>query len=1002
MVSKGTGNRTEKSLRIGRPLVVRCSTAVFEKDVQSKGFALVISLTLMSFVLMLLLSLSLLVQVELQSAQVSLKRLIAKENARLGLMIGIGDLQRYVGPDQRVTARADILGEGNFNIKKSKWTGVWDEKQTFISWLGSGIDPITVDPTSSNNAVKLVGVTTAGNDSTQHVWAPFEEVNGASGSSGSYAYYVSDESLKASIGKQDVIASALEDPTILGLTDTEMKHLAQANAGRPRTELIFPKLQKLLADDRTKDVWNNSSNEDSIASLIDKSSTIRDLGHIDDLDLDFAERLGPHYHDLTFLSKGLLVDTKRGGLKLDLSAETVSDPFSPFDLNESFFNFINSRVNNEDHAIFCGAKTGPEIGAPINTTPLVLTEFCLYMGVYRTGRYDNTLEVSLAIRADVWNPFATNLGFTPKNVDDFQFSIEGLPLINVTWETGRGTSSSNTGSFDLDLSTLKFTNSDSGAGPYDLSEMPYDIYDKMSVGEVRTVVERFTAPIPNIEVIDESNRSLSSDDFITLEAPEAIISIKLSEIPTNSSTSERIVQKFDNIEYYPLFTEDHKDYNLIARAKPSYNSDFQAVYHFKFEDDMMLGDLEKWASELDPRSILMDFSTGKVEDLIYVNEDPGFAVFVSTKFMNRPEFFYGGSGSRRRNYHRFFDYPARPLTSVGFLQHLSFYQDPPYSIGNPWGGIKNAAFDRYFFSGYEKGYEARTHMNPHLGVVDQNNSVDPNVGEIAAARYEVNGAFNLNSTSVEAWKAALSGINLYDWKYRLYEDSTRAPEIKRSFVQNAVFRFPHHADRTYTHPYTDNLYNYPEISQSQRENWYRKKWQPDWAAAFTTGMRELRGGYSDNDPIDDISELAEAIVRLLKERGEPYVSIEELLTLSVDSSAATRPLLQEAIDLTRINTVSQSNYKNAEKLQSFPRYAPSFVTQADLINVLAPYSQVRGDTFVIRSAGRATGIIEDSSSNIYCDALVQRKVSPVNDSTNMDPSETGFLADNLKLLNLDG
>ena len=408
--------------------------------------------------------------------------------------------------------------------------------------------------------------------------------------------------------------------------------------------------------------------------------------------------------------------------------------------------------------------------------------------------------------------------------------------------------------------------------------------------------------------------------------------------------------------------------------------------------------MEKWASELDPRSTLMDFRTGKVEDLIYVNEDPGFAVFVSTKFMNRPEFFYGGSGSRRRNYHRFFDYPARPLTSVGFLQHLSFYQDPPYSIGNPWGGIKNAAFDRYFFSGYEKGYEARTHMNPHLGVVDQNNSVDPNVGEFAAARYEVNGAFNLNSTSVEAWKAALSGINLYDWKYRLYEDSTRAPAIKRSFVQNAVFRFPHHADRTYTHPYTDNLYNYPEISQSQRENWYRKKWQPDWAAAYTTGMRELRGGYSDNDPIDDVSELAEAIVRLLKERGEPYVSIEELLTLSVDSSAATRPLLQEAIDLTRINTVSQSNYKNAGKLQSFPRYASSFVTQADLINVLAPYSQVRGDTFVIRSAGRATGIIEGSSSNIYCDALVQRKVSPVNDSTNMDSSETGVFGRQFEII----
>ncbi|MEC7274420.1 MAG: hypothetical protein VXU48_04165, partial [Verrucomicrobiota bacterium] len=213
-----------------------------------------------------------------------------------------------------------------------------------------------------------------------------------------------------------------------------------------------------------------------------------------------------------------------------------------------------------------------------------------------------------------------------------------------------------------------------------------------------------------------------------------------------------------------------------------------------------------------------------------------------------------------------------------------------------------------------------------------------------------------------------------------------------------IFRFSHHADRTYEHPY-ETYQSYPEITHAQRNFWYREDWQPNWAKAYTTGMRELRGGSSDNDPIDDVTELAEAIVRLLKERGEPYVSIEELLTLSVDSSAATRPLLQEAIDLTRINTVSESNYKESNKLiESFPRYAPSFVTQADLINVLAPYSQVRGDTFVVRSAGRATGIIDDSSSNIYCEALVQRKVSPVIDSTSTDSSETGVFGRQFEII----
>lgn len=980
---------------------------------KNEGFALVIALSMMSFVLLLLLSISLLVSVETANAHNSKLRLLAKENARLGMLVAIGNLQRYAGPDQRVTARAEILGNSEFNENNAKWTGVWDENGTFLTWLNSGLESVTLDPSESSEFVRVVGEASSGQDESRHVWARLQEINDYGNSTAKFAYHVSDESLKVSIGKQDRMEAILKEPRTANLTALEAKRLSQGTAGRPRSEILFAKLSKDLGEGRTQRLWSDPTKDQSIAEKVNRAALAWNFGLIDDFytDGDSGGRGGGAsdslsdlqslYHDITYQSQGLLVDVSRGGLKLDLSDPNLDDSQSPFPLNGAFKNFIAQRVNSEDHAVFQGTEyfEGRDSGStftagePINTTPLVMTEFALYIGVFRTGRYDDTLEVSLAVRADVWNPYATNLGFSPRGEDDFTISLEGLPTITVTWETGRGSSSLNSNSFDLDLSTLEFSKDD-GGDTFTLAEVPYDIYDKMSVGEVRTVVERMTARIPDVVITDESNRNESRDDFVSLEAPKATLTVELSEIASGrgqGGSSGVTIQRLGNFEFEALDSQSYREYNLRSDSSPSYDTDYAAVYHFKFEDDLMLGDLTRWASEVDPRSINLDHTNTKVKQLIFVNEDPGFAPVTNNKFMARPEFFFGGSGGRQRNYHRFFDYPARPLVSVGFLQHLAFYENPPFSIGNPWGGEKNAVFDKYFFSSYQSGFTSGGPLNPHLESVIGNTSIDPENGEVSAARYVVNGAFNLNSTSVEAWKSILSGIHLYDWTYRIFEEDTyRGGDIDRPYVQNGVFRFPHHADRTFTHPYTDGIQNYPEITQEERGNWYRRKWQPDWAAAFTTGMRELRGGYdnsvfyaSDEDTIDDVSELAESIVALLKIRGEPYTTIKELLTENIDdpsdvSGLPPLPLIQEAIDRTRINTVTKDNYKNAGGfLDRFPRYAASFLSQADVINVLAPYAQVRGDTFVIRAAGQTTDALGNNESLVYCEALVQRQVSSV-------------------------
>ena len=106
---------------------------------KNEAVALVIALSMMSFVLLLLLSMSLLVSVETANAHNSKLSLLAKENARLGMMVAIGNLQRYAGPDKRVTARAQI--DAGTSKNATMWTGVWDSNSGSAKnpiWLVSG------------------------------------------------------------------------------------------------------------------------------------------------------------------------------------------------------------------------------------------------------------------------------------------------------------------------------------------------------------------------------------------------------------------------------------------------------------------------------------------------------------------------------------------------------------------------------------------------------------------------------------------------------------------------------------------------------------------------------------------------------------------------------------------------------------------------------------------------------------------------------------------------
>jgi len=252
----------------------------------------------------------------------------------------------------------------------------------------------------------------------------------------------------------------------------------------------------------------------------------------------------------------------------------------------------------------------------------------------------------------------------------------------------------------------------------------------------------------------------------------------------------------------------------------------------------------------------------------------------------------------------------------------------------------------------------------------------------------ISGPFNVNSTSVDAWRAVLGSFRDRTINGIELGGATGAVVNQKAFTNSEITPFVRMGK-----PLADS--NPP-------------------AGLLWAGFRSLTDA--------QIEELAKLIVAEITASGvkdsAPFLSLGEFVNRrlgSVSDLHSLAGLLQTAIDKSTVNdlykardsktlSVASVSAKRKQGVQTeavlsgvSAEGAPSMLTQGDLMSALAPIATVRGDTFKIRSYGEATSIDGKTvTARARCEAVVQR-IPDFVDSANNPETPIASLSDTNKI-----
>ena len=350
------------------PSYRRGNDAVLPRQ-HAPGFALVATVSMMVLLTLVAIAMLSLSTIEQRSSGGGANEVdrMARANARMALMIALGELQKAAGPDQRVSATASILGNSNNtgysmngstqeNIKdttavegRRHWVGVWDtssyspdtpDTKTFVRWLVSGdqdqLNAITdagTSPTVSapslpdDDVVIFQGLDSGGNLETNEngtygsnsVIVPRVEVATTTGNSSYYAYWVEDEGVKTDLVWNEITAASNSDVDEERAQTRRLSAMAAPNYWLTAFGGSGPFRDPSDGGGVPSISGVMGPNDNFSYANMEKALSLSDMPLVAGGTAAHRNWLKGVRHMMSVNNRGVLSDTKQGGLRRDLS-----------------------------------------------------------------------------------------------------------------------------------------------------------------------------------------------------------------------------------------------------------------------------------------------------------------------------------------------------------------------------------------------------------------------------------------------------------------------------------------------------------------------------------------------------------------------------------------------------------------------------------------------------------------------------------------------------------
>jgi hypothetical protein len=403
-------------------------------NMRRQGSALLVTLLTMALLMVVVLTFVVMVRLELRNVIEHQNLILSRANARLGAELAVAHLQSVSGPDTRVTAPV-LSGAGIPNVQ---WIGQAVDAAAHRALAGGGLelnpdyaratgylisgdsfDPSTFQPFAAGQVrpdhALLVGPGSVASLRDRngdgvpddYVAAPLVSVGGPS--PGAFAWWIGDEGLKAQVNVMDPL--------------DENPHMDAGQRARARKSTAQRTGSEVVLSGYTPD--NPVHNQILARSM-----------NLEHLNLVSGNELGPtaardHFHDISMQSLGLPSNTRRGGLKRDLTAVmreaeanggTVYSGGAQWTQLMSFQAERIARWRAETQALETAGRLGAAAGA---------------------DRHQNALQ-AITLRADQADSRLNTRIFPPMSDLHVQWDQGGAPWEQlITWPTlrqRRGTS----------------------------------------------------------------------------------------------------------------------------------------------------------------------------------------------------------------------------------------------------------------------------------------------------------------------------------------------------------------------------------------------------------------------------------------------------------------------------------------------------------------------------------------------------------------------------------